>query len=299
MKWKKATAIYIFLLLFMLAGCSENNESSTSDKAASGGKQAADMNQTSESKSANEKGGNSGESEQTEPKADRMIIHNADLQLEVKNLEKTHLKLEEKVQSYGGYIVQSNVYSESEGFLSGTMVARIPEKSFQKFLGEAEGAAAKVIERSVKGEDVTEEYVDLESRLKSKRTVEARLLEFLKEAERTEDLLQISTDLGKVQEEIETIMGRMKFLNNQVSYSTVTINTFEEKVIVPNIDKEDLNTWEKTKKQFAGSINFLLATLSAICVFILGNLPVIIIMLGAIWIVYRAIKKRGNKKDSM
>lgn len=298
MKWRKTNAIFIILFLALLAGCSANNESSPSGNASKEAQSdmANDTQQTSESISAEKEGDPPKKKEENERKTERLIIHNADLRLEVKNLEKTHVKLEERVERLGGYIVESNVYSESEGFLNGMIVARIPEESFQKFLAEAEGTAAKVLERSVKGEDVTEEYVDLESRLKSKRTVEARLLDFMKKAEKTEDLLRISTDLARVQEEIETIMGRMKFLDNQVAYGAVTINTFEEKVIVPNIDKDELNTWEKTKKQFAGSINFLLGALSTILIFIFGNLPLLIILGAAFLIGFRFIKKKKNEE---
>ncbi len=120
----------------------------------------------------------------------------------------------------------------------------------------------KVHQRNVSGSDVSEEYVDLESRLKSKRTVESRLLEFMQKATTTEDLLKISSDLARVQEEIEQITGRIKYLDNQVDYSTIIITINENNINVPELTNKDLNTWEKIKKQFMTSINLLLAGLS-------------------------------------
>jgi hypothetical protein len=227
----------------------------------------------------------------------QMVIYQADLQLRIKNFEQSVRSLEEKAENYGGYIAESTVSKEGTEQVSGSLTIRIPQKHFQDFLHDAQGQAAEVLHRNITGQDVTEEYVDLESRLKSKRVVEERLLAFMKAATKTEDLLKISADLAAVQEEIETIEGRLKFLENQTALSTVTITLFENKVIVPNIDKDKLNTWEKTKKQFMESTNFLLAALSGLVVFIVGNMPIFIIfaILGVIVVFY--YKKRKSKNE--
>jgi hypothetical protein len=228
-----------------------------------------------------------------------MVIYQADLRLRVKKFNQTVRSLEEKVVKYGGYIAESNVTKAGVEQVSGSIRIRIPQKHFQEFLLDAEGQAAEVLERKITGQDVTEEYVDLESRLKSKRVVEERLLTFMKGATKTEDLLKISADLASVQVEIETIEGKMKFLENQTSLSTVNITLYENKVIVPNIDKDKLNTWEKTKKQFMKSTNMLLVVLSGLVVFILGNIPVlaIVFVLGFLFfIIYKKRKKRNEQE---
>ncbi|MCR2821052.1 DUF4349 domain-containing protein [Lederbergia panacisoli] len=226
---------------------------------------------------------------------DRMIIHQAQLQVKVKNFEKAQLNIEKKVKGYGGYVVESNTYRETDETVSGTIIVRIPEKYFQTFLNDAEEQAAEVLSRNVTGQDVTEEYVDLESRLKSKRAVEKRLLDFMTDAKKTEDLLKISSDLAKVQEEIEVLVGRMKYLENQTSFSTIEIYMTETRVIIPGIDNKNLNTWEKTKKQFVDSMNFILSACSALVVFFVGNLPVIVILLIMVGAVFFLIRKRKRK----
>jgi len=102
------------------------------------------------------------------------------------------------------------------------------------------------VDSSITGQDVTEEYIDLESRLKSKQAVESRF-SFMEQAEKTEDLLAISKDLAKVQEEIETIKGRMNYLENKADLATVTISIEENKVEVKNLGDSQLKTWEKNK----------------------------------------------------
>lgn len=215
----------------------------------------------------------------SEVSTDRMIIHRANLQLNVKDFEKAEKNIEKKVNEYGGYIVESNVYREDEESVGGNITVRIPEKHFQKFLSAAEGEAADILNRTVTGQDVTEQFVDLKSRVKSKRAVEERLLDFMGDAEKTEDLLKISSDLAIIQEEIELIVGQMNYLENQTSYSTIEITMYENRVIVPVIDNKDLDTWDKTKKQLATSTNFLLAAASGLIVFIIGNLPIFILLL--------------------
>lgn len=225
--------------------------------------------------------------------SDRMIIHQAQLQINVKDLDQTQLNIEKKVKEYGGYIVESNVYRNHESSRTGELVIRIPENHFQVFLNDTEAEAANVLERNVTGQDVTEQYVDLESRLKSKRKVEERLLDFMDSAKKTEDLLKISNDLSKVQEEIEVIVGKMKYLENQTSFSTITIVLYEDRI--PEIDSKNLNTWEKVKKQFAASTNFLLAAGSGLVVFLLGNLPVIMLFLVIVLVIYMFFKRRNTR----
>ena len=222
----------------------------------------------------------------------RMIIHQASLSVNVKELDKAQANIEQKVAHYGGYIVESNVYKEDDQTSSGKMVVRIPEKHFEKFLADAEGEAAKVLERNVTGQDVTEQYVDLQSRVKSKRAVEERLLAFMSNAQKTDDLLKISADLAQVQEEIEVMVGKMKFLENQTSFSTIELLMYENKVVVPEIESKELNTWEKTKKQLATSTNSLLAAGSALIVFFVGNMPVLLILALIGLFVYWFVRKK-------
>ena len=124
----------------------------------------------------------------------------------------------------------------------------------------------------------------------------------MKKAEKTEDLLKISSDLASVQEEIEVIVGKIKYFENQTSFSTVEITMYENRVIIPEIDNKDLNTWDKTKKQFVTSTNALLVAGSGIIVFLVGNLPVLLFLVVIGVAVYWFIKRRKrsvNKKEGL
>lgn len=227
----------------------------------------------------------------------RMIIQKAYLQLRVEDFEKTQLNIEKKVAKYNGYVVESNVYHEEDKTINGNIIVRVPEKHFSTFLTAAEGEAADIVMRNITGEDVTESYVDLESRLKSKRIVEERLLTFMEQAEETEDLLKISSDLSVVQEEIEMIVGKMNYLENQTAFSTVEIHLFENRIVIPDIDHKGFNTWEKTKKQFSMSMNYLYSFGSGLIVFFIGNFPILLIILLVVGGIYFFIRRKINRKE--
>ncbi|MER2076305.1 DUF4349 domain-containing protein [Psychrobacillus psychrotolerans] len=293
---KKAWLLLVTISLFViLTACSSSDEElakmSTEDRASD----SAEF-ETKEEQSVDAEREQESVAEETAAPSTRMIIHQARISTNVKDLKKAQHNMEQRVKDYGGYIVESNVYLESDETSSGKMIVRIPEKHFETFLSEAELEASKVLEKNVTGQDVTEQYVDLSSRVKSKRAVEERLLAFMKDAEKTEDLLKISSDLAKVQEEIEILAGKIKYLENQTSFSTIELTMFENRVIIPEIENKDLNTWEKTKKQLITSTNALLSIGSGIIVFIVGNLPVLILVTIIAVAVFWIIKKRKIKE---
>jgi hypothetical protein len=234
------------------------------------------------------------------PNINQMIIYRAEISIEVKDFNETKDKIQQLIIEKGGYIATSNSQQIHEGLLEGSLSARIPQEHFHQFLDEVEALSIKVHHQSVEGMDVTEEYVDLNSRLKSKETVEQRLLHFMQKAEKTEDLLKISADLGSVQEEIEQIKGRIKYLQNQIDLSTIQVSITENKVIVPAMSNEDLNTWEKTKKQFVTSIQVLASLFSGVVVFLIGNSPLLVIsviIIGGILFIIRRNKKKKLPND--
>ncbi|WP_096271272.1 DUF4349 domain-containing protein [Paucisalibacillus globulus] len=294
----------------LLAACSSSSESG--DAAT---EQAADYDRSDEKSVdyslSNSDVGESADEESDAPQedtsknnsdraVDRKIIYTANLSIEVKEFQPSFNHIQSKVTDYGGYIVESNMNrSEGDSMASGYITVRIPQDQFREFIQLVEDGSSKVLESSISGQDVTEEYVDLESRLKSKRVVEERLLAFMEKAEKTEDLLTISNDLATVQQDIEEVLGRMKYLENRTDLATVTIHIQENNVTLSTINNEDLNTWEQTKQQFVKSINMLLSFLSSLFIFLVGNLPVLLLLgiVGAVTYLYIRKKRVTSSKD--
>lgn len=306
---KKSILLILVGLSFsiLLAACSSSSESGDAADYDSSDEKSVDysLSNSEESESANEDSDAPQEdgkksTNNSDRAIDRKIIYTANLAIEVKEFQASINHIQSKVTDYGGYIVESNMNrSEGDSMASGYITVRIPQDQFREFIQLVEDGSSKVLESSISGQDVTEEYVDLESRLKSKRVVEERLLAFMEKAEKTEDLLTISNDLAIVQEDIEEVLGRMKYLENRTDLATVTIHIQENNVTLSTINNEELNTWEQTKQQFVKSINMLLSFLSSLFIFLVGNLPVLLLLgiVGAVTYLYIRKKRGTNSKD--
>ena len=308
-------AFIALLFVCILSGCSSNGESGSSSN------DAADISEAKQDASMEiaDKAGEDGsgttensesveEADATSPAAadtgiERMVVYTADLYVTVKNATSFEKQLERQVAEARGYIVSKNTHEmEEENLVEGTIVFRVPQESFRPFLdflGDTENI--KIESQDISGNDVTEEFVDLSSRLKAKEAVEKRLYAFMEKAEKTEDLLKISTDLGNVQSEIEQIKGRMNYLENQSSLSTVTLNYTEKNYGSAGVKTEDLETWGKIKEAFADSLNGLVSVGSSLLVFFVGYLPVWLVFFAIAGIVWGGIKiyrgRRNNKKE--
>lgn len=289
---------HVFLLiLFLLTACSnENSEQKSAISEGSSENEIAtlDSSNVKEEQLAQTSNENKDSDITKNAEDDRMVIYNANLSLQVKDYHQVEATIQSKATELGGYVVGSSIYDSGTEYINGSITVKIPQSHFQSYIKEVEKHSIKIKEKNVTGNDITEEYVDLESRLKAKEAVEKRLLTLMDQAEKTEDLLKISNDLATVQEEKEQILGRMNYLQNNVDYSTVTIQLEEELVKVDAIkNKESLNTWQKAKSQFVTTINGIISFLSGVAVFTIGLSPIIIpiLIVLIIWIFYRKKRK--------
>ncbi|MEK6453800.1 DUF4349 domain-containing protein [Caldifermentibacillus hisashii] len=300
--------LFVLWAIIFLTGCSNHSKESKS----SGSTAIEKQNISRDFSVSNTEGGKQNESKtdvsereddpvllnETENiNIERKIIYNAHLRIQVKDYDQTLDEITKNVHEFGGYVVESMMSKNPEtNSPNGEITVRIPQEKFRDFISLVEKGSSKVVDSSITGQDVTEEYIDLESRLKSKQTVESRLISFMEQAEKTEDLLAISKDLAKVQEEIETIKGRMNYLENKADLATVTISIEENKVEVKNLGDSQLKTWEKTKEQFKKSINFLISAFSSLFIFLIGYLPILVLLGIIAFIIIFIIRKRKKRE---
>jgi hypothetical protein len=160
--------------------------------------------------------------------ADRKVIRNATLTLEVENPADAQAMLTSVAESHGGFVVSSEFKrTETAGQASPvtavTVVLRVPSSQFGLALGEIHGIGGRVKEEKTTGQDVTEEYIDLEAHLRAKRALEAQFLEIMKQAHKISDALEVQSQLSEVRADIERTEGRRRFLENQSALSTITV----------------------------------------------------------------------------
>src|SRR5690606_21846616 len=154
------------------------------------------------------------------------IIKTARLAFETKDVEATHQKIL-KLASQNKGLVQSDNSGKDYNRIYKNLTVRIPTENFQQFIDGISEGVDYVDHRDISRQDVSEEFIDLEARLKAKRTLEERYLELLKKANKVEEMLQIERELSNIREEIEAKQGRLQYLQNQVSMSTVNIEFYK------------------------------------------------------------------------
>ncbi len=158
---------------------------------------------------------------------DRQIIYNASLSLETRNTGKVRRQIEALAGKTGGYVSDSESWVDEAGRQQINFTVRVPVKQFSNVMSQIR-ALGKVKHESIDTQDVTEEFLDLDARLRTLRQAEERLLAMLKRSGKLADLLAIERELAGRREEIERAEGRLRYLRDRVGFSTITVSLYEE-----------------------------------------------------------------------
>ncbi len=191
----------------------------------------------------------------------RKIIKMADILFQVKDLEQSTDKIQTLTQKYQGFISDMNQVSSSYS-INNQMSIRIPTDSFDIFIDEVAKEAIYTNHKRIKSEDVSEEYVDISSRLKTKKEVRDRYTEILRDKANTvEEILEAEEKIRIIQEEIEAIEGRLRYLNDKVSVSTVHLEIYQEvhSQEIPKVYQKSF--WDKWMENFKTGWIFILDTI--------------------------------------
>jgi hypothetical protein len=154
------------------------------------------------------------------------LVKNGTISLETNDVEKTRKEIEKLYLDLEGYVASENHFNYGDRFQYEQEI-RIPSQNFQSFIQKLEQLGSNVQNKQISAVDVTEEFIDLEARLKTKKSLEVRYLELLKLATKVDEILSIETKLSDVRAEIESMEGRLNFLQNQVAFSTLKISYYE------------------------------------------------------------------------
>jgi len=164
--------------------------------------------------------------------AERMIVRNGDISLVVDDVIQARDEIEQLAVGLGGWVVDSNIYGEEEE-TRGWISIRVPSEKFDQALTELRALAVRVTSESTSTQDITEEYVDLESRLRNAEATEDQYLALLGKAEEVEDILSIYEALSRIRYEIEQIKGRMQYLEQKSAMSLISVSLAPEVSLGP------------------------------------------------------------------
>ncbi|HIC94802.1 MAG TPA: DUF4349 domain-containing protein [Anaerolineae bacterium] len=227
------------------------------------------------------------------PLEERMIISRASLSLVVKDVEGSLEEIRAIVEGLGGYVVSSNSWYEKEQ-LRARLTVRVPAKELDAALERFKALAIEVERESISGEDVTEEYTDLESRLRNLEAAEKQLLKIMEQAEETEDVLAVYRELVNIRGQIEQTKGRMQYLERMSAMATIDLDLIPDVLAKPLVAAG----W-RPAGTLAAALRALIRTLQLIADmaiwFVVYALPILILVaipLALLWFAWRRWRAR-------
>ena len=205
--------------------------------------------------------------------------------------------VEEKVNTLNGYIEQFASYNENSiGSRSANLTLRIPAENLDAFVDQVD-EISNVVSRQESIEDVTLQYVDLESHKKMLEQEQARLLELMEQAETMEDIISIESRLTEVRYQLESMEAQLRTMDNQVNYSTVYLYINEVTRLTP---PEEKGTWERIRIGFSENLYNVGHGLKEFCIGFIISLPVLFvfaIIIGVAIIIMKFIIRASRKRE--
>ena len=230
---------------------------------------------------------------------ERLIIRNAALDLVVPDTEEAVDEISDLVDELDGYIVESNTYKYDEG-LRAHLSLRVPAESLDSALEQIRDLATDVRRENISGQDVTEEYVDLQSNLRHLEATEDRLLEFLEEAEDTEAALEVYDRLQNIQAEIERVKGRMQYLKQSAAMATIMLDITPDALAQP-IQVGGWHPEGTLRNAFESLIKVLQFLVDALIVIVVLIAPVLLIIaapiVGLFFLARATVRRRKARKE--
>ncbi|PJA47204.1 hypothetical protein CO172_02670 [Candidatus Uhrbacteria bacterium CG_4_9_14_3_um_filter_36_7] len=183
---------------------------------------------------------------ETAAQVDQKIIKTASLTLLVEKTIDAIEQIKQVAYENQGFVASSSVSQKKDGNEYGEITIRIPVDSFENVLEQIKSYATLVKYESTHGQDVTEEYTDLEARLRNSKAQEERYLEILTQAKTVEDILKVERELQSTRQTIEQLQGQIQYLENQTGYSTISVSLSEETLV--SLPTESFRPWSAVKE---------------------------------------------------
>lgn len=225
-----------------------------------------------------------------------MIVRDASLSLDVKNLEEFDEDLHSKVEEFGGYFEDATVNDYSSSYSTDRYAyytVRLPQEKLDEFLNIIDGTST-ITSKSVTSEDVSLEYVDINAHIDALENEKDNLNRLLEQSENVSDIIEIEDRLSNVQYQLDSVNGRKRLLEGRVSYSTININVHEERNVEHPIAMAfEINFTEQLVEGIENAVSVFVGILTSIPVIVIITAFVLLF----IWVI-RKIWRKIFKKDT-
>lgn len=242
--------------------------------------------------SSSDEGGNGKSNSNVE--TNRKIIRNVSLGLETQDFEKVVDSIEAEITTLGGYaenISMSDLLSSSDRYCN--IIARIPAAKLDSFVNKV-SETGNVVSKNISAEDVTVNYVDMQSHVKVLRVEQERLIELIGKAVDLESIILLENRLTEIRYELESYESQLRMYDNLIEYSTVTISIQEVIRYTPQVDNE--STWQKMKAGLKDSLYDIKDGFTGFSIWFVSNIPYIVFWAAVITVVSVVIIKKRKKE---
>ncbi len=223
----------------------------------------------------------------------RVVIKTGELGFEVDKYDDCAVRLQKLMDDWGGFIASSATEIPYENVKAGVWVLRIPSEKFETAFAEIKKLGNKLERESVMGQDVTEEFYDLEARLRNKLLEEKQVQDILRRTGSISEILEVQRELSRIRGEIEQFEGRKKYLLDQTGLSTITVRFHEH---YPVAVSSSGGFWATIGNGFSEGFYGFANVLGGTITFIIAGLPVFVLMVFGIWIFIKLIRKIRTAK---
>jgi hypothetical protein len=224
------------------------------------------------------------------PAQERLIVRTGQMSIVAADTETALAEIARLAEMSGGWVVSSNVYQYDERAKMGSITVRVPADRFDEIVAAVKETAVSTTRESTDSQDVTDEYVDLSSRLDNLEATAQRVRAFLDDARNVEEALDVNRELSRLEEQIEVIKGRMQYLSQSAAYSTLTVE------IRPDVLSQPLSVggWEPqgTARAAVEALITALQGLVTLAIWLLiFIIPLAILVGGPLWWIVRTVRR--------
>lgn len=227
---------------------------------------------------------------------DRYLIKMAVIMIETDDPKAAADQLTAAVTAAGGYVSDLRENTDGLGRKNIQIQVRVPSDKLDTTMGSID-AFGRVIDKAVSTQDVTEEFVDNDARLRNFKKTEERLLDHLSQAILIDSTLKIEQELGRVRGEIERLEGRQRFLGHRIHFSTITVTITERPKAEPILPPRGFSSMQVVSEAIRSLIEFA-QTLWIKIIWIGVWAPVWLVVILVAWLAHRIIRRRISGRVS-
>jgi Domain of unknown function (DUF4349) len=234
-----------------------------------------------------------GATQASAPVTERKIIRNAEMMIEISDPNAGLQKIASIAEKNGGFVVTSEskenqANAQNPPSTTVTIIARVPAAQFDAAVEAIRGIDGRIKVEKISGMDVTEEYIDLEARIRTKRALEMQFIEIMRQARKISDALEVQSELADVRTEIESLEGRRRFLENKSALSTISITL---RTPVPLLVATTTGFQHSVKMAFGDGLDTASEIVLGIIRFVMVMIPIGIFIVFPCWLLFKWLRR--------